>query len=52
MYLGKLDFEDVNLVEEQDDRRAKEPSRINDRLEQEQRLCHSILCKGRLRKQK
>ena len=41
--LWKLDLEDINLVEEQNDRGAKEPPRIYHGFKKCQRLRHSVL---------
>jgi len=42
-YLGQLALEDVNLAEEHNARRAKEPPRVDDALEEDERLRHPIL---------
>ena len=34
-HLGQFTFEDVDLVEEEDDRRAEEPPRVNNALEED-----------------
>ena len=42
-HLGQLDLEHVRLIEEQDDRSPQEPPRVDDRLEESQRLGHAVL---------
>lgn len=42
-HLWQLSLEQVDLVEEEDDGRPKEPARVDDRLEQDERLVHSVL---------
>jgi hypothetical protein len=42
-YLRQLRFEDVNLVEEEDDRGPEEPPRVNNGIKENQRLFHSVL---------
>ena len=42
-HLWQLGFEHVDLVQEQDDGRPEEPSRVDDRFEQDERLRHAFL---------
>jgi hypothetical protein len=51
-HLRKFALEDVDLVEEKDDRRAREPPRVDNALEKDERFCHPILwdersCQGK-----
>lgn len=41
--LSEFLFEDINLVQKQDDGCPTEPSRVNDGLEQNQALLHAVL---------
>jgi hypothetical protein len=41
--LWQLLLKDINLVQEQDDRCPQEPARVDNRLEQHQRLLHTVL---------
>lgn len=42
-HLWQLLLEHVNLVQEQDDGCPQEPPRVDDRLEQDERLLHPVL---------
>ena len=44
--LCQLGGKQVDLVHEQDNRRPEEPATVDDRLEQNQTLCHPILFAG------
>ena len=43
MHLGKFALEDVDLVEEEDGRRAAEPPRVDGALEEHEQFDHPIL---------
>jgi hypothetical protein len=43
VYSGKLGFEDVDLVEEEDDGRPQEPARVDDGFEEDEGLLHPVL---------
>ena len=42
-YLWELSLEYIDLVQEKDDRSTQEPARVDDRFEENKRLCHTIL---------
>ena len=51
-YLGKFALEDVDLVQEEDDRRAEEPPGVDNTLEEDERFGHPVLWYERNRQRK